>query len=64
MLSVKYIKIYCLYSRKRIKLVGCAFFSPTGIAPAILEAQTWSHFGLGENKKNRQALITLAQEHI
>lgn len=35
----------------------------SGIAPAILEAQTWSHFGLGKKKK-RQALITLAQVHV
>lgn len=32
-----------------------------GNAPAILEAQTWSHFGL---EKKRQALITLAQVHV
>ena len=40
----------------------------SGIAPAILEAQTWSHFGLGKKKKKkkkkRQALITLAQVHV
>ena len=26
----------------------------SGIAPAILEAQTWSHFGLGKKKKKKK----------
>lgn len=25
----------------------------SGIAPAILEAQTWSHFGLGKKKRDK-----------
>lgn len=33
----------------------------SNIAPAILEAQTWSHFGL---EKRETSIITLANEHI
>lgn len=57
-----------IVSLKKNEKVGqlfcvCVFLFFSGIAPAILEAQTWSHFELG-GKKKRQALITLAQMHI
>lgn len=53
MLSVKSIEYFL---EKGVNRLAVLF---SGIAPAILEAQTWSHFGL--EKKERQALITLAQ---
>lgn len=38
-----------IFKRKKTYIGLTALFS--GIAPAILEAQTWSHFELGEKKK-------------
>ncbi len=55
MLSIRYIEYLVEKGLNRLAVL----FS--GIAPAILEAQTWSHFGL---EKKRQALITLAQVHV